>query len=300
MVQKKQMQWQALLFTVGLHAGFLLLIYLSSVWVFNANEKPSAGEPVKATLSFSADDVAKARKQIRNAELAAKENAPALQPVPEPHPQTAMQKLQQTAQRWIDKPEQESQEQITKNAVEPSEKQKEQELKQKQGQVELTDDIKKDVQEENRQRLIKQQLEDVKKQRAEAARQAQIAEQRLDELAAGAGKKSPNKTPAEPESGQNGANEALRSKYIAAVNATARSNWNTVQIPEQTRCQVEFTQIRGGEVIDISFLACTLDAPGRESVERALYKTPMPYTGFEPVFQRKVVLTFCYPNEVCR
>jgi colicin import membrane protein len=300
MAQKKHMQWQAMLFTVALHLGLIGIVYLSSVWVFTAEDQPSSGQPVQATLSFSADDLAKAKKAVRKAELAAKDIAPSLQETPSPRPQTATEQQQQVAQNWVDNPQQVNQEAIIKNAAQSSDTLQEQVLKQKQGQVELTEDVKKDLAEENRQRLIQQRLDAVKKQRVEAARQAQIAEQRLDELAAGAGKKTPNKTPAEPEAGQSGANDALRSKYISAVNATARSNWNTVQIPQQTRCQVEFTQIRGGEVIEINFLVCSLDGPGRESVERALYKTPMPYTGFEAVFQRKVVLTFCYPNEVCR
>ncbi len=300
MQQNKPMQWQAMLFTVALHLVLIGIVYLSSVWVFTPDEQASSGKPVQATLSFSADDLAKAKLAIRKAELAAKDNPPSLQETPSPRPQTATEQQQQVAQNWVDKPEQENQEAITKNAAQKTDKQTEQELKQKQGQVELTEDVKKDVAEENRQRLIQQRLDAVKKQRIEAARQAQTAEQRLDELAAGAGKKTPNKTPAEPEAGQAGANDSLRSKYISMVNATARSNWNTVQIPQQTRCQVEFTQIRGGEVIDVSFLLCSLDGPGKESVERALYKTPMPYAGFEAVFQRKVVLTFCYPNEVCR
>ncbi len=300
MPQNKPMQWQAMLFTIALHLALIGIVYLSSVWVFTPTEQASSGKPVQATLSFSADDLAKAKIAIRKAELANKDIAPSLQATPSPRPQTATEPQQLVAQNWVDNPQQENQEAISKNAALNSDKQQEQALKQKQGQVELTEDVKKDVAEENRQRLIQQRLDAVKKQRIEAARQAQNAEQRLDELAAGAGKKAPNKTPAEPEAGQAGATDSLRSKYISVVNATARSNWNTVQIPQQTRCQVEFTQIRGGEVIDVSFLLCSLDGPGKESVERALYKTPMPYAGFEAVFQRKVVLTFCYPNEVCR
>lgn len=299
MARNSPTQWQALLFAIGLHAAFILVVYLASVWVFIPEDKPSAGEPVQATLSFSADDIAEARKSIRKAELDAKAAEAVPQPLPSPRPQTADRELQDTAQAWIDDPQQEVQEAVNKNAPQPSDKAREQELKQKQGQVELTEDIDKDVAEENRQRL-KAQIEAVKKARAEAARQAQLEEQRLDELAGSAGNKAPNKTPAEPPAGQRGADEALRTKYKSALNATARSNWNTVQIPEQTRCQVEFTQIRGGEVIDVRFLACPLDASGRESVERALYKSPMPFAGFEAVFQRKVILTFCYPDEVCQ
>ncbi len=294
------MQWQAMLFTIALHLALIGIVYLSSVWVFTPEVQPSSGEPVQAMLSFSADDLAKAKKAVRKAELAAKESAATLQASPSPRPQTATEQQQQVAQNWIDNPQLENQEAITKNAALSTDKQQEKALKQKQSQVELTEAIKKDVAEENRQRLIQQRLDAVKKERVEAAREAQIAEQRLDDLAAGAGRNAPNKTPAEPYAGQAGVNDSLRSKYISAVNSTARSNWNTVQIPQQTRCQVEFTQIRGGEVIEVNFKVCSLDGPGRESVERALYKTPMPYTGFEAVFQRKVVLTFCYPNEVCR
>jgi len=38
---------------------------------------------------------------------------------------------------------------------------------------------------------------------------------------------------------------------------------------------------------------------GREFVERALKKAPMPYSGFETVFMRQVELGFCYPREDC-
>jgi colicin import membrane protein len=300
MAQKNPIQWQAMLFTLALHFVLIGIVYLSSVWVLSSEEQPSSGQPVKATLSFSADDLAKAKSAIRRAELAAKDNPPSLQETASPRPQTATEQQQQVTQNWIDNPEQENQEAIIKNAAQNTDKQTEQELKQKQGQVELTEDVKKDVAEENRQRLIQQRLDAVKKERIVATKQAQIAEQRLDELAAQALKNAPNKTPAEPMAGQAGNNDSLRSKYLSALNATARSNWNTVQIPQQSRCQVEFTQIRPGQVIDVSFLNCSLNSAGRESVERALYKTPMPYTGFEAVFQRKVVLTFCYPNEVCR
>lgn len=293
MAQLPQQNWQALLYTVALHAGFIALVWLASVWVFPQQEQASKGEPVAATLSISAEDMARAKKAIRAAELA---SASQVQPKPEPRPQTSTDPLQETAQNWVDQPDQTVQEEVNRNALQPSEALEEQKLKQKQGQVELTDDIKKDTAEENRQRLIKQQLAEVKRQRA--LLQEEIEAQKLDALAAGVGKtadKPPQKTP-----GGGGAANSATAKYLSAINATARANWNTVQIPPQTRCQVEFTQIRGGEVIDVAFRVCALDAQGRESIERALFKTPMPYAGFESVFQRKVSLTFCYPDEVCQ
>lgn len=294
MAQLPQQNWQAWFYTVALHAGFIGLVWLASVWVFPQQEQASQGEPVAATLSISAEDMARAKKAIRAAQLA---SASQVQPKPEPRPQTSTEPLQETAQDWVDRPDQTVQEEINRNALQPSDALAEQKLKQKQGQVELTDDIKKDAAEENRQRLIKQQLAEVKRQRA--LLQEEIEAQKLDALAAGGGGKAAGQSP-ERTSGGGGNATSATAKYLSAINATARANWNTVQIPQQTRCQVEFTQIRGGEVIDVAFRTCALDAQGRESIERALYKTPMPYAGFESVFQRKVSLTFCYPDEVCQ
>lgn len=294
MAQLPQQNWHALLYTMALHAGFIGLVWLASVLVFPQQEQASQGEPVAATLSISAEDMARAKKAIWAAELV---SASQVQPKPEPRPQTSTEPLQETAQDWVDRPDQTVQEEINRNALQPSDALAEQKLKQKQDQVELTDEIKKDKAEENRQRLIKQQLAVVKRQRA--LLQEEIEAQKLDTLAAGGGGKAAGQSP-ERTSGGGGNATSATAKYLSAINATARANWNTVQIPQQTRCLVEFTQIRGGEVIDVAFRACALDAQGLESIERALYKTPMPYAGFESVFQRKVSLTFCYPDEVCQ
>jgi colicin import membrane protein len=84
------------------------------------------------------------------------------------------------------------------------------------------------------------------------------------------------------------------------MHATANDNWNRGLAPELVRCTVRFTQLPGGDVTDdVEFMDCPYDAQARESVVRALLKTPMPYSGFESVFQRKVILTFCYPEEAC-
>lgn len=66
----------------------------------------------------------------------------------------------------------------------------------------------------------------------------------------------------------------------------ADQGWNHVGAPALTTCKVRFTQIPGGEVINVEFLECPYGAEGRESVERALKKSPMPYSGFEQVFMR--------------
>jgi colicin import membrane protein len=283
-----QQNAQALLFAVALHAAFIALIWLASVWVLPVSAPASQGQPVQASLAISKADLARARQAIRQSSQT--------QSKPEPRPQTSSEPLQTTAQDWVDRPDPQNQQEVDRMGALPSEALTEQERKQKQAQVELTEDIRKAQEAENRQRLMQQQLADVKKQRAQLLQQ--IEAQKLDALA-NTGKTAPNRAPDNP-TGQAGTANNAASKYISAINATARANWNTAQIPAQTRCKIELTQIRGGEVIDVAFLACPLDAVGRESIERALFKTPMPYAGFEAVFQRKVSLTFCYPDEVCQ
>lgn len=294
MAQLPEQNWQALFYTLALHGAFIALIWLASVWVFPQAEQASQGEPVAATLSISAEDMARAKEAIRAAEKA---SASQRQPKPEPRPQTSTEQLQETAQDWVDQPEQTVQEEINRNAVQPSDALEEQKLKQKQGQVELTDDIKKDAAEENRQRLIKQQLADVKRQRAQL--QEEIEAQKLDALAASTGGKAAEKS-SERTSGGGGNASSATAKYVAAIKATVKDNLKISQITQQFRCQVEVIQIRGGEVREVVFLSCPLDEQGRESIERAFFRSPMPYTGFESVFQRKVILTFCYPNEDCQ
>jgi colicin import membrane protein len=289
MAMLTQQDSSALYSALALHAAFIGLAWLASVWVFPKSETASQGEPVQATLAISSKDQARAREAIRAAMVQP-------QPKPEPRPQTSTQPLQQTAQDWVDQPDLETQVAVDRLGALPSELTAEQIRKQKQAQIELTEDVRKAQDAENRQRLMQQQLADVKQQRALLSQQ--IEAQKLDALA-NAGKAAPVKAPERPV-GLSGSAGTATGKYLSAINATARANWNTVQIPAQTRCQVEFTQIRGGEVIDVAFKACGLDLAGKESIERALFKTPMPYAGFEAVFQRKVILTFCYPDEVCQ
>ena len=102
-----------------------------------------------------------------------------------------------------------------------------------------------------------------------------------------------------PPPGNRGIDDGLLARYKAAMLQTADQNWNHVSAPELTYCKVRFTQIPGGEVINVEFINCPYDAQGKEFVDRALRKTPMPYSGFESVFLRSVELTFCYPREEC-
>ncbi len=129
-----------------------------------------------------------------------------------------------------------------------------------------------------------------------------MEEQRLQQLADARAKPAPAPQPAAPAvqaGGNNGTDTDLKARYSLAMHQTAQANWNRALAPEGVPCKVSFTQIPGGEVIGVKFLSCGFDAQGRESVERALMRSNMPYAGFEPVFSRTVDLMFCYPTEAC-
>jgi hypothetical protein len=91
----------------------------------------------------------------------------------------------------------------------------------------------------------------------------------------------------------------LLSRYVTALKQKIRKNWKTKKIPQPFRCEVEFTQLPGGDVISVTFGDCPDNKQARLSIEKALLKEPMPYLGFEFVFQRKIAMTLCYPEASC-
>jgi len=57
---------------------------------------------------------------------------------------------------------------------------------------------------------------------------------------------------------------------------------------------MRITQLPGGEVMSVEFEAsCPYDEAGKRSVEAAVLKAqPLPYAGFESVFNRRLNFTF--------
>ena len=65
-------------------------------------------------------------------------------------------------------------------------------------------------------------------------------------------------------------------------------------MPLGQRCRLTIRQIPGGQVIDVQVQpSCPYDELGRRSVEAAVLKAqPLPYAGFESVFNRTLNLNF--------
>jgi len=295
-------QFLAVTLALLLHVLALLAAWLGRDWV-RTEDVAAAGPVIAATLQFTAADVRAAQAAVAQAK-AARPAEPTPPPPPQPReapqPQEAVEPPQAKPQAPLERPDTVDQEEITRLAPTPSDSDEEQRKREMQKQVDLTEELERQREAENRERL-REQYEAIKREREEATRMTKMEEQRLRQLAdRQPASPQPAHTPAQPPSGARGTDEGLMARYKAAMHATANDNWNRGLAPELVRCEVRFQQIPGGEVINIEFMDCPYDAQARESVERALRKTPMPYSGFESVFMPKVITTFCYPEEACQ
>ena len=294
-------QIRAFTFALLLHAGAIFLLWLSARWIWPVSDASAAGEPIQATLMVSAADIKRAQKAIKASPAPAAVKP--TQPVPVKNPQTSDTPLQAKPQAPQDRPDTVDQAAASRVAPPtPDPALQEQKARARQAQVDLTEDIARQREAESRQRLRDQQLEAIRHERELAAKRTQMEEQRLAQLEdlRTAPKAAPAAATPTAPAGNRGDDDSLLARYKAAMQQAADANWNRTGAAERVRCKVRFTQIPGGEVIDVEFLDCPFDAQGRDSVDRALRRNPMPYSGYERVFDRKPTITFCYPQEECQ
>jgi colicin import membrane protein len=292
---------------IGLHALVLLVFILSGLISATVVSPETKGEPVVASIMISAADIKRVQKSIRESEAAPPPKpAQAIQPKPEPNPQTSETPQQMQAQAPVINPDSEDQQRINKLAIEQSQEQivAEREERRRQAQIDLTDDVEKQQMAERKQRLREQQLaqlEAIRLAQKSAATRTRMEDQRLQQLQ-DLNQSEPVRAPPGPPQAANGNPNALndlRARYMAAIKATIHGNWRHDGAEPLQRCQVEFTQAPGGEVIDVTFVSCPFSPEARDRAERAVRLTPLPYYGFEAVFQRRQTFTLCYPTEQC-
>lgn len=82
--------------------------------------------------------------------------------------------------------------------------------------------------------------------------------------------------------------------YMQALQQAVTTNWLRPESATDLSCLVEIVQRPGGEVVQVSLgQPCNADAQVRASINRAvLGASPLPYAGFEKVFQSRVNLIF--------
>jgi len=302
---------QAVILVVLLHGLLIAALIISALLNWNSAAVSAAGSPVTTELAEMSDLSAAMQRTLRSKvkpvelpEPQPDEADPLPQPVAEPKPQDAVAPQQQSPQDFIPVPDTTGQEQVVDTPTpNPAEEKKLQEAKARQEQVDLTEQ-KRQEEAQQKQRLAEQQeaerqkkLEEIRRERARLQREQSLAEQKLQQLAdrrATQASQTAAATPAAP-AGNQGTDAGLLARYQAALQSAITSKWTRPDsVPLGAACRLNIRQLPGGQVIAVDVVdPCSYDEAGRRSIEAAVRKAqPLPYAGFESVFQRSLILNF--------
>lgn len=144
------------------------------------------------------------------------------------------------------------------------------------------------------------EMDQAKQQSREAARQTRLQQQKLAQLKDLKKSEQPPGPPdvaeaKQAQTGTNGPDSGLLGQYQAAIQNAVTQAWlRPDNIPNGAACNIDIVQIRGGQVISAKVESdCPFDPAARRSVENAVMSAaPLPYRGFESVFQRQITLHF--------
>ena len=181
---------------------------------------------------------------------------------------------------------------------------KEQDEKHHQEQV-LLEQEQKDKQARE---VQQKQLADIRKQRDAADRNVKLQKEKLAQLEDLNKQKADQQAPQpaaeheapQAQTGAGGKDNDLMARYSAAIQAAVTQNWNRPDSADAgLRCTLNITQIPGGDVIGVAIGSpCNADQATRNSIEQAVMKAaPLPYQGYEKVFQRTINFNFKYNGE---
>jgi colicin import membrane protein len=302
---------RAYLYAIGVHLLCVALMFVGLLWTDQSKPVSVAGSVIEATLVSTESSAASALKPLPPKAAPEPEDvAPKPQPKPEPKPQDSVTPPQPAPQAPLPDPDVVEQEKAARLALQQAEEKarQEQEEKRRQEQVELDEQQRQEV--EERQRLEQMQLEqerqlaDIRKRREEAEKRRQLEEARLQQLA-DARQRTQRDVPAPAAAeapptdrlGNNGTDDSLLGRYSLAIQQAVQQNWLRPDSAQPgIRCTLRIVQIPGGEVIQVSVTSpCNADDLTRRSIEAAVMKAqPLPYRGFEDVFQRDIRFNFRY------
>lgn len=295
---------------LALHALLFALLFTGMWWTRTTAPVSAAGPQIEADLVDPNALSAPMRRALDAPALPEpkpepqppepQDTTPPPQPEPEPRPEDSQVAPQPRAQEPVPVPDTREQERVEREAEAARQAAREQEQKRRQEQIDLTE-RKRQEEAEKKQRLAQQQeiarkLEQIRAEREKAKRAADLAEQKLKQLA-DAQKQAvqPAASTAAPPPGNNGADNGLAARYAAALTEAILRNWTRPDsVPLGQACTINIRQIPGGNVTGVSFdSGCPYDDLGRRSIEAAVLKAqPLPYAGFETVFNRNLKLKF--------
>lgn len=301
---------QAVVLALLLHVLLFGLVFLGMYWTRSAAPQ-SAGLPISADI-IDADALSPAAQRALSQdpeplppppepEPVEEETVPPPQPLPEPAPEDAPVEPQPQPQERIPEPDVVDQDEARADAESELRAEREQEERRRQEQIELAERQAQEEAEQKRRLARQQREEELKKLRAEQARirrEAEEAERKLQQIADARRERETAEqagSSASPPPGTPGGDSDLAARYAAALQeAIARAWTRPDNVPLGQRCRIYITQLPGGQVMSVEFdNSCPYDALGRRSVEAAVRRAePLPYAGFESVFNRRLNLNF--------
>ncbi|MEO7068392.1 MAG: cell envelope integrity protein TolA [Rhodanobacter sp.] len=189
------------------------------------------------------------------------------------------------------------QEKVVADAAQKAEDAKKiQDEKERQRQSEL--DAKAAKQKEEKQKQLDQlfaKMDAASAQTKKLDSKAKQAKQQMEDLKNAQDNGQPDlPAAAQRQTGNNSANTSLADAYAAAIQNAVTPNWLRPANMPNVPCQVHIVQLPGGDVMSAKVdSSCPYDEAGRRSIENAVLRAqPLPYKGFESVFQRTLTFTF--------
>ena len=294
---------RAFALAMALHLLCILALLVGLWWTHETRPVTMPGPVIEATLvgPTAAPKARAGAQKPQPAKPPAKPEPPKPEP-PKPEPKPVEQpeppKPQQQTPNELQKPSPVDQERVAALAQEKAEQEKrEQEEKVRQRQVELEEEKQRKLREEQQKQLaeIRKEREAVeKKLKLERERLAQIEDRNQKQAQAQAAPEAEHEAP-QAQTGAGGQDDDLTARYSAAIQAAVTNNWNRPDNAQAgLRCVLTIAQIPGGDVISVSIGSpCNADPVTRTSIEQAVMKAaPLPYQGYEKVFQRNIKFTF--------
>ena len=299
---------QSLVAAILLHVLLFALMYFGLFWTWSQADEIQRGPVIEATLidpnALSASMRRALAKRPEQATPAPQEAAPIEQPKPEPRPEDAPTPPQPVAQDVIAEPDPIEQEEVTMAPSPKPPAEKVQEAKQRQEQIDTT--AQETQQQAERQKRLsameqmrQKQLEDIRRQRDANKKELTLREQKLKQIADARSAVDTNvptdsTSEASPQPCSGGDADTLRSRWLQAIVDSIRQNWVRPDDVPAGMCPIRIQMERGGRVAAVDVLpGCPYDELTQRSVEAAVRKAePLPYAGFERVFQPELKLGF--------
>lgn len=297
---------RAFFYSLAVHLSVFALLFLGLFFFQPARPVALQGPVIEAELvGLAAAPRQQPVSKPRPEPPKPAEPPPAPEPKPEP-PKPPEIKPPPTVQRNDNK----EQEKIADTGMQKAEEAKRaQEEKHRQQQILLEEEKKREeaeAKQKARQAEIAKQLEEIRKERAANEKKLKLAQEKMKQLDDLQKQQSqPKKAPAVADvpiaetakTGMAGNDTGLLAEYSSAIIKVVTDNWNrpdTVQ--PGLRCAVHVIQLPGGTVMSAKAVSpCNADQITRTSIEQAVTKAqPLPYKGYESVFQREITFIFRY------